>query len=145
MAENKLKSMKQDWHSGYALAAQEWVRILKRIRALAAKTGKNFLFTAHQRVLTVTNTEGESYEQSAINLHKDSAEHFFAQMDFCGHAHFEMVTRKNENKDVLAVTSGNRMINIGCETLSAMVGNRFGITGKVPMNVEFFKLLGRRN
>jgi hypothetical protein len=34
---------------------------------------------------------------------------------------------------------------MGGDTLTAQVGNRFGITGKVPMNVEFFKLLGRRN
>ncbi len=145
MEENKLKSMKADWHSGYALAAQEWSRHLQCLRKCAAKQGKNFLFTAHQKITSVTNTEGEAYEQASIALHKDAAEQFFSQMDFCAHAHFAMVTRKNEAKDVLALTTGERMLNVGCETLSAMVGNRFGIIGKVPMNASFFKLLGRRN
>lgn len=145
MHEHKLRSMAADWQAGYALAAQEWVRELKILRHYAATSKKNFLFTAHQNVIDITNTEGEAYEQATINLHKKSVEHFFAQMDFCAHAHFELVTRKNEAKDILGITSGKRLLNVGCETLSAMVGNRFGITGKVPMDASFFKLLGRKN
>lgn len=145
MVEHKLKSMVADWQLGYTLAAQEWVRELKIIRHYAATSKKNFLFTAHQNVIDITNTEGEAYEQATINLHKKSVEHFFAQMDFCAQAHFELVTRKNEAKDILGITSGNRLLNVGCETLSAMVGNRFGIMGKVPMDASFYKLLGRRN
>jgi hypothetical protein len=137
--------MKADWHAGYALAAQEWCRFLQMIRGYAAKKNKNFLFTAHQKISTVTNTEGEAYEQASINLHKDSAEMFFSQMDFCAYAHFETITRKNENKDILGITSGKRMLNIGCDTLSAQVGNRFNIQGKVPMDANFYKLLGRKN
>jgi hypothetical protein len=130
---------------GYAEALENWVSVLTLIRKIAKDSHKNFLFTAHSQVKTILNPEGESYDRNNIALHSKVSDYFFAQMDFVSFAHFDSKIRKNTGGDFVASTSGERLLSMGGDTLTAQVGNRFGITGKVPMNVEFFKLLGRRN
>ena len=129
---------------GYAEALENWVSVMTQIRA-HSKKGKNFLFTAHSQVKTILNPDGESFDRNNINLHNKVSDYFFAQMDFVGYAHFDSRVRKNSGGDFVASTSGQRLISMGGDTLSAQVGNRFGIAGKVPMDASFYKLLGRRN
>lgn len=125
---------------GYAEALESWVTLLDKCREIA-KTGKNFVFTAHSDVKTVLNPEGESYDRHNIKLHKFSSEHFFGQMDGIFFCYFDSHVRKNAGGDHIAVSSGERLIYCS-DTLTAQVKNRFGLVGKITMNSDLFKLIG---
>jgi hypothetical protein len=138
---NKWRSIESpDYGKGYIQATEEWIKLINRMKEIALHKGKNFLFVAHSTVKQVLSPESDTYEQHEVNLNKKVQEHFFGQMDGLFFAHIDTSVRKNAGGDLVGTTSGQRLLTVG-GSVSALCGNRFGLTGTYPLDAEIFKLM----
>jgi hypothetical protein len=139
--QNKWRTIESPgFQRGYNDAAETFYKVITRMKEIAESQGKNFLFIAHSAVKSVLSPESETYDRHGISLHKVLHETFFGQMDALFFAHFDTAVRKNAGGDIVAGTGGQRLLTVG-ESLSAVCGNRFGLSGTYPLDASIFQLM----
>lgn len=122
--------------SGYAMALEQFNRLVKALTAIREERNMNVILIAHSQVKAYQNPMGADYDRHQIKLRDKNAELFLEWVDLAGYMHFQTFTQKQEGgfqADRHKAVGGSERV-LSCAPSAAYVSkNRFGITQSIPL------------
>lgn len=89
------------FQNGYKFAIQHFQTLINKLK-LICKAGKNVILVGHSTVSTITNPQGESYNQYTIGLHKSANDFIWAHVDAALFCNVDLFVKKNSSDDYIA-------------------------------------------
>lgn len=105
---------KPGYGKGYIAANGEFAKMVMKARNASLETGKSLIFVGHSKVRTVPNSEGEDFEKTCLNLHKDLHEFLYGQCDFVLYSHWKktLVNVDPNDRDSKVIAQGAKILQL---------------------------------
>jgi hypothetical protein len=95
---------------GYVIAHEEFRRLIAALDRLREKTSMAIVCLAHSWIKSFKNPDGEDYDRHEMKLQRLVAPVFKEWSDLLLFANYETLTRENDKKRVVGVSTGARYI-----------------------------------
>lgn len=116
--------------AGNKAIAKKHAEIRRLCGLLNSLKGMTVVFIAHAELNSVEPPDSQSYTKYSIRIQEKSISHYTDDVDMVAHVKLKTFTKKNEEKVVQAVSTGD--IVISCHaTASSIAKNRYDITEEI--------------
>ena len=121
---------------GYAVALDEWRRLLSELDRLRATKGMEIILLAHVTIKTFSNPAGQDFSRYESKLNRSASALIREWTDANLFATFEEFTKKDGQK-IKGYSTGRRVVYTQ-RTAAWDAKNRFGLPDELPLNYEEF-------
>ncbi len=129
---------------GYAVAVDEWRKLLAALERLRAARKMVIVLLAHSQIRTFKNPEGEDFDRYEMKLHTKASGLCKEWVDAVLFANYEQFAQKDtKTKRVRGIATGARLIYTG-RTAAYDAKNRYSLPDTLPLGwSDFAAALGK--
>lgn len=124
----------------FVTAANMFKDVIDSLDDLNKRLGMIVIVICHSTVTEMRNPEFESYDIATLKLHKAASAKLCEWADVIGYANRPLIVSKNSDGDYKAKNISANVMNelIVGSSATSVSGNRYGMTGKIPLTWEAF-------
>lgn len=122
---------------GFTAAIDEWRAFLYAIEELIAKKKMNVILVAHAHIKPFNNPEGDNFDRYEMKLNAKAAGLLKEWAHAVLFANYEILTAKNDKKQIKGVDSEARIIHTR-RTAAYDAGNRYSLPETLPLSWDDF-------